>query len=160
LILTDTKPTELPTGQTSVFGKVLAHFKAQPLTSGISIAGVLVFGAASLINPALGIAGFSALGPAASSAAAAWQSSIGLVQAGSFFAWCQSAAMGGSAAGAIIAAQGVGASAAGLGILGGIRGGDTDEEAVIRMVWNLFRKNVRKAEDTDKEAPLLENSPT
>jgi hypothetical protein len=61
--------------------------------------------------------------------------------------------MGGTAAGAIIGAQGVGASAAGLGILGGIRGGCTNEEAARRMVWSLFMANVRKVggEDTDKK---------
>jgi hypothetical protein len=85
--------------------------------------------------------------------ATVWQSSIGLVQAGSLFAWCQSAAMGGTAAGAIIGAQGVGASAAGLGILGGIRGGWRSEEALRQTVWSLFEKNVRKAgqEDAEKE---------
>ncbi|PVH91822.1 hypothetical protein DM02DRAFT_468089, partial [Periconia macrospinosa] len=76
--------------------------------------GLGLFGLASLVNPALGIAGFSALGPTAGTAAAAWQSSIGVVQAGSVFAWCQSAAMGGSAAGTIVAMQGVGAGVTGL----------------------------------------------
>ncbi|KAF2193606.1 hypothetical protein K469DRAFT_532952, partial [Zopfia rhizophila CBS 207.26] len=84
------------------------HVKAHPVSSGITAVGLGVFGAASLINPALGVAGFSVVGPTAGSAAAAWQSSIGLVQAGSFFAWCQSAAMGGAAAGTIMAAQGAG----------------------------------------------------
>lgn len=47
--------------------------------------------------------GFTAAGPVAGSAAAAWQSSMGLVEAGSIFAWCQSAAMGGAAVGGILA---------------------------------------------------------
>ena len=56
--------------------------------------------------------GFGAAGPLAGSAAAAWQSSLGLVEAGSFFAWCQSAAMGGAAVGGILATglAGVGAA--------------------------------------------------
>lgn len=47
--------------------------------------------------PVLGVIGFTAAGPAANSAAAAWQASIGAVNAGSLFSWCQSAAMGGGA---------------------------------------------------------------
>ncbi|KAF3188063.1 hypothetical protein TWF225_003840 [Orbilia oligospora] len=43
----------------------------------------------------LGAVGFSATGPVAGSYAAAWQSSIGVVQAGSTFAALQSAAMTG-----------------------------------------------------------------
>jgi len=138
--------------QTGVLGKVFAHMKTHPISSGLTVAGSLVLGVTSIINPALGIIGFSAMGPVAGSAAAAWQSSIGLVQAGSFFAWCQSLAMGGSAAGAILGAQGVAASAAGLGLLG-MRGGDTNEEAARRMIWSLFLANVRKegGEDTDKK---------
>jgi hypothetical protein len=59
---------------------------------------------ASLVAiPVLGAIGFAAAGPVAGSAAAAWQSSIGLVEAGSIFAWCQSAAMGGAAVGGILA---------------------------------------------------------
>ncbi|KAK6525889.1 hypothetical protein TWF281_010933 [Arthrobotrys megalospora] len=55
----------------------------------------------------LGYVGFSATGPVAGSYAAAWQSSIGVVQAGSVFATLQAAAMtstasvAGGAAGAI-----------------------------------------------------------
>jgi len=52
--------------------------------------------------PILGAIGFTAAGPLAGSAAAGWQSSIGIVQGGSFFAWCQSAAMGGAAMGGIL----------------------------------------------------------
>lgn len=56
------------------------------------------------IVPILGVAGFSAIGPVAGSVAAALQSSIGLVEAGSFFALCQSIAMGGAAIGGIVGA--------------------------------------------------------
>ena len=51
-----------------------------------------------VILPAVG---FGAAGPVAGSWAAAWQSSIGIVAAGSPFAFLQSAAMGGAAAGVI-----------------------------------------------------------
>jgi hypothetical protein len=52
--------------------------------------------------PILAAAGFAATGPVASSAAAAWQASIGIVEVGSLFAWCQSAAMGGAALNGIV----------------------------------------------------------
>jgi hypothetical protein len=60
--------------------------------------------------------------------------------------------MGGTAAGAIIGAQGVAASAAGLGILGGILGGSTNEEEVRKMVRSLFMEKVRKAGGEDCKA--------
>lgn len=41
----------------------------------------------------LGLIGFTSIGPAAGSLAAFWQSCIGLVSAGSFFAFLQSFAM-------------------------------------------------------------------
>ena len=44
-----------------------------------------------------GIVGFTATGVAAGSLAAAWQSSIGNVAAGSLFAWMQSTAAAGGA---------------------------------------------------------------
>ena len=62
-----------------------------------------------VILPAIG---FGAVGPAAGSLAAAWQSSIGIVAAGSPFAFLQSAAMGGAAAGVIY-----GSGVAGLAVL-------------------------------------------
>ena len=53
----------------------------------------------------LGAIGFSPIGPVAGSIAAGWQASIGSVAAGSFFAFLQSAAMGGAA---VTALTGVG----------------------------------------------------
>ena len=107
----------------------------------------MTFGIVSLVNPVLGIAGFSALGPTVGSAAAAWQSSIGLVQAGSFFAWCQSVAMGGAAAGAIAATQGVaaGVGVAGLAALGSATLSDSSDE-----IWTMFSEKVRKAEQMNE----------
>lgn len=57
----------------------------------------------------LGAVGFGALGPVAGSTAAGWQSSTGLVAAGSAFSFLQGAAMGGVAMGVIT----------GVGIVGG-----------------------------------------
>ncbi|KAI3337163.1 hypothetical protein HD806DRAFT_475868 [Xylariaceae sp. AK1471] len=143
-------------GSPTAASKVLTHIKAHPISSGISAVGLGALGVVSLVNPALGIAGFSAMGPAAGSAAAAWQSSVGLVQAGSFFAWCQSAAMGGAAAGTIAGLQGVGLGVAGLGGLGTLRSilnGSKDEGEKKRMIWSLFTENVRKIEreNTDEQ---------
>ena len=50
-----------------------------------------------LTLPVLGAVGLTAAGPAAGSAAAAWQASTGAIRSDSLFAWCQSAAMGGPA---------------------------------------------------------------
>jgi hypothetical protein len=68
-------------------------------------------------GPILAIAGFTSVGPAAGTAAAAWQSSMGIVEAGSLFAWCQSAAMGGAAAQGIAAA---GTAGTVMGLAGGL----------------------------------------
>ncbi|OJJ65670.1 hypothetical protein ASPBRDRAFT_49603, partial [Aspergillus brasiliensis CBS 101740] len=69
----------------------------------------LALATAPIAGPAiLGAAGFGATGPVAASLAAIWQSSIGVVQAGSLFATLQSAAMGGAAAGAFTTASNIG----------------------------------------------------
>jgi len=134
------------------FGKAIAHVKANPVSSGFSIAGFVVLTAASLVIPGLAAAGFAASGPVAGSAAAAMQSGIGLVRAGSFFAWCQSAAMGGAAAGTIVGAQVVGASAAGLGILASVKrdGEELDEAVMKEVIWALFMANVRKVVENNR----------
>ena len=72
----------------------------------MQLTGVVVSAAAALTLPVLGAVGFGALGPIGGSAAAGWQASIGLVEAGSLFAWCQSAAMGGAVAVNTIVAAG------------------------------------------------------
>lgn len=77
------------------------YAKARPIRTGIQVAGLTLSAASLCAVPVLGLVGFTAVGPAANSAAAAWQASIGLVRASSLFAWCQSAAIGGSALGGI-----------------------------------------------------------
>jgi hypothetical protein len=94
--------------------------KEHPKTT--TIVGAMATGAviAPLLAPVvIGAAGFSAAGPVAGSLAAGMQSSIGLVAAGSPFAIVQSAAMGGSAASAIV---GTVASLTGLGTGGAVGG--------------------------------------
>jgi len=86
------------------FGRYMTlNFFAQyvednPVRFGLQVTGAVVGTAAALAFPILGAIGFSAIGPVAGSAAAALQTTIGAVEAGSFFAFCQSAAMGGAAA--------------------------------------------------------------
>ncbi|GMG16903.1 unnamed protein product [Aspergillus oryzae] len=79
----------------------------------------LALATAPITGPAiLGAVGFSAAGPVAASFAAAWQSSIGVVQAGSLFATLQGAAMGGAAAGTFITASNIGIGMVGSVVVG------------------------------------------
>ncbi|KAL9127388.1 MAG: hypothetical protein Q9217_003722 [Psora testacea] len=72
---------------------VANYVKAHPVQTGIQVVGLTLSAASMFAVPILGAVGFTAAGPAAGSAAAAWQGSIGAIQAGSLFAWCQSAAL-------------------------------------------------------------------
>ncbi|KLJ07286.1 hypothetical protein EMPG_17233 [Blastomyces silverae] len=76
--------------------------------------GTVLIATSIVATPALGVIGFTPIGPAAGTVATAWQSGIGSVEAGSLFARCQSAAMGGVAAKAVTA---VGAAGAGVAAL-------------------------------------------
>ena len=100
-----------------------AYAKAHPYLLAAQIAGGVATTASLVALPVLGAAGFGTLGPVAGSAAGAWQASQGLVQAGSVFAWCQSAAMGGAAVNGIIGFGAAGGSVAlaatGAGVAGG-----------------------------------------
>lgn len=137
-------------------GKILQainnHARAHPILTGIQVAGLGVCAISALAIPILGAAGFTAIGPAAGSAAAAWQSSIGVVQAGSVFAWCQSAAMGGATLGAI---QGVGvggviaAGAAGAtgAAINGANGKALPKVADVPRLVETFKRVCRKADN-------------
>ena len=117
-------------------------------------AGLLV-GAAALGAPLLlGAAGFGAAGPIAGSLAAGWQSSLGAVQAGSFFAWCQSAAMGGSAVGGIWAAGAAGAGMAGLATALGAQDGETVD---VDVLLSKFKEMYKRC-DEKKELATLSNT--
>lgn len=111
------QPTDppLPTVETekpTMLQSVTAYAKAHPIRTGLQVAGLTLSAVSFLAVPILGAVGFTAAGPAAGSAAAAWQSSIGLVRAGSLFSWCQGVAMGGSALGTVQAAGLAGAALA------------------------------------------------
>ncbi|PKY09069.1 hypothetical protein P168DRAFT_30397 [Aspergillus campestris IBT 28561] len=79
----------------------------------------LALAAAPITGPViLGAVGFSATGPVAASLAAAWQSSLGAVQAGSLFATLQGAAMGGAASGAFTTVSNIGLAIVGSAAMG------------------------------------------
>ncbi|KAL9636825.1 MAG: hypothetical protein Q9204_002107 [Flavoplaca sp. TL-2023a] len=82
--------------------------RAHPYRAFCVFGGITIFGLTLAIPAILEIVGFGALGPVAGSIATGWQSSMGLVAAGSPFAFLQSAAMGGAAMGVMT----------GIGVLG------------------------------------------
>ncbi|ERF76625.1 hypothetical protein EPUS_04445 [Endocarpon pusillum Z07020] len=91
-----------------------SYIKAHPYLFALQITGALSLTAAAIAPAILGAVGFGALGPVAGSTAAGWQASIGVVEAGSLFAWCQSAAMGEAAVNAIVATGAAGGGVAAL----------------------------------------------
>ena len=92
---------------------MLHYSQWSPLLAAVVTGAAVTFGAPVV----LGYVGFSAVGPVAGTAAAAWQASIGSVAAGSLFATLQSTAMAGVAATTTAASGAVGA---GIGCLAAI----------------------------------------
>lgn len=90
---------------------VTSYVHKHPWETAFALLSILGITIVPVVLPAIG---FSAIGPVAQSIAAAWQSSIGIVAAGTPFAFLQSAAMGGAAAGVFY-----GAGVAGLAVLAG-----------------------------------------
>ncbi|KAF4626819.1 hypothetical protein G7Y89_g11333 [Cudoniella acicularis] len=111
-------------GKASFQETITNYVKTHPLLFTAQVLGGIASLASLAVVPVLGLAGFSAAGPVAGSAAAGWQSSVGLVQAGSLFAWCQSVVMGGAAVGGLLvtglAGAGVAVGATVAGALDGI----------------------------------------
>jgi hypothetical protein len=95
-------------------GKFLRYVNDHPIRFGLQVGSVILSVAAVITVPVLGAVGFSSIGPVAGSAAAAWQASIGAVEAGSLFALCQSAAMGGAAVSGL---AGIGSASAAIGLV-------------------------------------------
>ena len=119
--------------------RVESYMRAHPYRFALQAAGALV-GTAAVLTPAiLGVVGFGALGPVAGSAAAGWQGSIGAVQAGSVFAWCQSAAMGGAAVNGIIATGAAGGGVVALATAGAV-GQDDEAEVLLKTFREVYRK--------------------
>jgi Interferon-induced 6-16 family len=83
------------------------HTMAQAVMVGCGV----VVGTAIAVPAAIAIAGFSAGGVVAGSAASAWQATIGVVAAGSLFAWLQAAGATGAVAAAAAVSAGVSAAA-------------------------------------------------
>ena len=127
-----------------------SYISAHPVRFGFQVTGAVVGLAAIITVPVLGAAGFGSLGPVAGSSAAAWQASMGAVEVGSLFAWCQGAAMGGAAVNGIIAA---GAAGGGV-LLGSTAIGELMDqgmdEAKKEELMDLFRSVFRKGEDEKK----------
>ena len=125
------------------------YVKKHPYLFAGQVAGGILSTAALITIPILGLVGFSAIGPVAGSAAAAWQASMGIVEAGSIFAWCQGAAMGGAAVGGLVGCGVAGGSVA-LAATGGalVLGGDVLTPALLR---EMFQQHYRKG---GSEGPL------
>lgn len=81
----------------SLLFKILPH-----MVFALQLIGILSGSVAAVIQAILSAVGFSALGPVGSSAAAGSQASLGIIEAGSLYAWCLSAAMGRAAVSAVI----------------------------------------------------------
>ncbi|OGM45868.1 hypothetical protein ABOM_006060 [Aspergillus bombycis] len=118
------------TASTISFGQTVGRDHPKALaagSAGLALAMVPITG--PLV---LGAVGFSATGPVAASLAAAWQSSIGCIQAGSLFATLQGAAMGGAAAGTFTTASNIGFGIMGSAAVGaklaGKKGGNPAED--------------------------------
>ena len=94
------------------------YAQEHPVEFTLILLGVTIAVVSTCILPVLG---FSAAGPVAGSIAAGWQSSIGLVSAGSLFALLQSAAMGGAAMMGIVGFGLFGAVVASLAAFGTIK---------------------------------------
>lgn len=85
-------------GRHITLARFTQYVEDHPGRFALQVTGAVIGTAAFITVPILGAVGFTAIGPAAGSIAAGWQAAIGAVEAGSLFAFCQSAAMGGAAA--------------------------------------------------------------
>ncbi len=117
------------------------YIKAHPYLFAFQVTGALFSTAAAVALPILSAVGFSALGPVASSAAAAWQASLGIVEAGSLFTWCQSAAMDGAAINAIIT---TGAAGGGVAVLATAAAAGQSKTLDVDRLMKKFREVYRR----------------
>lgn len=118
-----------------------SYIKAHPYLFAFQVTGALFSTAAAVTLPIFGAVGFSALGPVAGSAAAGWQASLSIVEAGSRFTWCQSATMGGAAVNAIIA---TGAAGGGVTVLATAaaagQSGTLDVDGLMKKFREVYRR--------------------
>ncbi|KAF2862098.1 hypothetical protein K470DRAFT_244239 [Piedraia hortae CBS 480.64] len=128
----------------ALYGNVAAYAARNPVRFSLQALGGVTAITCFAAPAMLGVVGFGALGPVAGSIAAGWQSSIGAVQAGSFFAACQSLAMGGTVAETVSAAGMVGLGVAGAAAF---TGGDDEKNGVDKEeVWDKFREVYKKVD--------------
>ena len=113
---------------------IFAWIRANPARTAAIMGGITVFALACATPAILGAVGFSAIGPVAGSAAAAWQASMGSVVAGTLFAFLQSAAMGGAALGLF---TGIGAAGAVVAVAAGVASPERVGE-VVKTVRNFM----------------------
>jgi len=100
--------------------KVSRYIRKHPWQTTFLLLSILSILVVPVILPAIG---FSPIGPVAGSLASAWQASIGVVAAGTPFAFLQGAAMGGAAAGLFYGIGGAGlAVVAGTKVVGAVTG--------------------------------------
>lgn len=119
---------------------ISAWMGANPTRTAGMVGGITIFSLACATPAILGAVGFSAIGPVAGSAAAAWQASMGPVVAGSLFPFLQSAAMGGAAMGVF---TGIGAAGAAVAIVAGLASSERVGEVVETV--RSFSEGVVKA---------------
>ncbi|KAG4427631.1 hypothetical protein IFR05_016885 [Cadophora sp. M221] len=120
------------------FSKIVSDYiRRHPVLFGLQVVGGISAIASAIALPILGPVGFTAAGPLAGSAAAAWQSSLSIVQGGSIFAWCQSAAMGGAAVGGILV---TGLAGGGVAVGATVAGAlDTEDEEIPDLKERFLR---------------------
>jgi len=134
----------------ALLSRIAGYIKEHPVLFGLKVAGGIASLASVLALPILGAVGFGVAGPVAGSAAAAWQSGIGLVEAGSIFAWCQGAAMGGAAVNGIVATGIAGAGVVGAaGMAGAVAGAGAGADRAARLAA------LGAFDDIDTPAPAL-----
>lgn len=78
------------------------YARENPARFGLQVLGTAVLTGSIATVPVVGAMGFSSTGPVAGSIATGLQSLIGLVEAGSIFALCQSLTMGGAAVSGLV----------------------------------------------------------
>ncbi|KAK2757662.1 hypothetical protein FQN54_004631 [Arachnomyces sp. PD_36] len=128
-----------------LFTRLGKYAREHPYQFGFqAVGGTLALASVGAV-PVLGALGFSAVGPVAGSVAAGVQSSMGLVQAGSVFAWCQSVTMGGAAVGGLVGAGATGAGVAAVATVPAFMGPSMKER---------FNRTVRTAGKAESESKL------
>ena len=123
-----------------------SYIKAHPYFFAFQLTGLLFSTVAVITPPLLGALGFSVLGPVVGSAVAGLQASLGIVEAGGHFAWCQSAATGGAAVDAVVATGATGGEVAALTTATAVEQSETlDINGIMEKFRGVYtRGNIRE----------------